>query len=80
MLVIVRTPSSNITGDEILNYLRNKIATWWLPDAIEFLDELPHTGTGKVYKLKLREIFADYKLPEWTKNAMMSEKLSVSNC
>lgn len=64
MLVVVRMPSSNITGDEVINYLRKKVASWWLPDAIEFLDELPHTGTGKVYKLKLREIFADYKLAE----------------
>ena len=64
MLVVVRTPSSNITGDEILIYLRNKVATSRLPDAVEFLDELPHTGIGKVYKLNLREIFADYKLPE----------------
>jgi fatty-acyl-CoA synthase len=62
LLIAVRMPDSQITDQQILDYLREKVASWWLPDAVEFLDELPHTGTGKIYKLKLREAFADYKL------------------
>ena len=36
---------------------------WWLPDDVTFVDELPHTPTGKVLKKRLRETFADYRLP-----------------
>jgi len=43
-------------------FLTGKVAKWWLPDAVEFVDELPHTGTGKISKKDLREQFADYKL------------------
>jgi fatty-acyl-CoA synthase len=64
MLIATRMPGSQISGKEIIDYLRQKVASWWLPDAVEFLDELPHTGTGKIYKLKLREAFADYKLAD----------------
>ncbi len=64
MLIASRMPGSEITDKQILDYLREKVASWWLPDAVEFLDELPHTGTGKIYKLKLREAFADYKLAD----------------
>ena len=63
LLIVARMPGSRIGGNEIIDYLRDKVAGWWLPDAVEFLDALPHTGTGKIYKLKLREAFADYKLP-----------------
>lgn len=48
---------------EILDYLSDKVAKWWLPDDIAFVDEIPKTATGKVQKLALREQFADYILP-----------------
>lgn len=47
----------------ILELLRDRVPKWWLPDAIEFVDTMPLTATGKVSKLALREMFADYKLP-----------------
>ena len=47
---------------EIDDLLLKHIAQWQLPDAIEFLDALPLTATGKVSKLTLREKFANYKL------------------
>ena len=40
--------------------LEGKIAKWWIPEAVEFVEELPHTATGKVQKVKLREIFKDF--------------------
>jgi acyl-CoA synthetase (AMP-forming)/AMP-acid ligase II len=43
--------------------LRSRVATWWLPDDVAFVDELPHTATGKLHKLRLREQFQDYRLP-----------------
>ena len=40
-----------------------KVASWWLPDDVVFVDELPHTATGKLLKTELRQRYADYKLP-----------------
>jgi fatty-acyl-CoA synthase len=60
LLVIVRTSGSSLQADEIIEYMTGKVAKWWLPDEVAFVDELPHTATGKIHKLKLREQFADY--------------------
>jgi fatty-acyl-CoA synthase len=63
LLIIVRKPGSNVGRDEVLDFLKDKIAKWWMPDDVAFVDELPHTATGKLLKTKLREDFKDYKLP-----------------
>jgi fatty-acyl-CoA synthase len=62
ILVVIRKPGSDATGEDIRAFLSDKIAKWWLPDAVEFVDEIPHTGTGKISKKDLRERFADYRL------------------
>jgi fatty-acyl-CoA synthase len=64
ILVVVRKPGSAVSGDEIRNFLAEKVAKWWLPDAVEFVEELPHTGTGKISKKDLRERFRDYRLAD----------------
>ncbi len=61
LLIIVRKPDSNVSADEILAYLDGKIAAWWMPEAIEFVDEIPHTATGKIQKMALREQFGGYE-------------------
>jgi fatty-acyl-CoA synthase len=48
---------------ELVDYLSAHVAKWWLPDDVAYVDELPHTATGKVQKTALREKFRDYKLP-----------------
>src|SRR6266702_337338 len=48
---------------EILAFLEGKIAKWWMPDDVVFVDEIPHTATGKIQKITLRERFGDYVLP-----------------
>jgi fatty-acyl-CoA synthase len=63
LLIVVRKPGSNVGREEILDFLEDKVAKWWLPDDVAFVDELPHTATGKLLKTKLREDFKDYKLP-----------------
>jgi fatty-acyl-CoA synthase len=63
LLVIVRDQGSDVSGDEILAYLDGRIAKWWMPDDVAFVDAIPHTATGKISKLELRKQFADYKLP-----------------
>jgi len=61
LLIIVRKPDSDVSGEEILAYLDGKIANWWMPEAVEFIDEIPHTAIGKIQKMTLREQFGGYK-------------------
>jgi len=49
---------------EVMEYLRERFAPWWLPDAVVFIDEIPKTSVGKFDKKRLREIYRDFKLPE----------------
>lgn len=63
LLVIVRKEGSDPKGEDLLAFLEGKIAKWWMPDDVQFVDELPHTATGKVQKMELRKQFADYTLP-----------------
>ena len=62
LLVVTRREGASLTEKELLDYMRGKLASWWLPDAVEFVDQMPLTGTGKLWKLKLRERFKDYRL------------------
>ncbi len=63
LLVIILAEGYKLTKDEILGWLEGKIANWWIPDDVVFVDEIPHTATGKIKKVELRKQFADYKLP-----------------
>ena len=62
LLVVVLKAGQNASREDLLGYLTTKVARWWLPDDVAFVDELPHTATGKLQKLKLREQFRDYRL------------------
>ncbi len=61
LLIIVRKPGATVSAEEILIYLEGKIAKWWVPDDVEFVDEIPHTATGKIQKMTLREKFNGYQ-------------------
>ena len=61
LLIIVRKPDSNVSEEDVLAYLDGKIATWWMPEAVEFVDAIPHTATGKIQKMILREQFGGYE-------------------
>src|SRR5262249_59966623 len=63
LLVIVLKQDQSTTKDEMLAFLRGKIANWWIPDDVVFVDEIPHTATGKIQKTVLRDRFKDYALP-----------------
>jgi fatty-acyl-CoA synthase len=63
LLVAVMKQGESIGKDELLGYMRGKIANWWMPDDVVFVDEIPHTATGKIQKTTLRERFKDYRLP-----------------
>ena len=63
LLVVVRKPGREVAGAELLQFMEGKVAKWWLPDDVAFVDEIPHTATGKIQKTRLREQFRDYRLP-----------------
>jgi fatty-acyl-CoA synthase len=63
LLVVVLKKDESATPDEILAFMKGKIASWWMPDQVVFVDEIPHTATGKIQKTVLREQFKDYVLP-----------------
>ncbi len=65
LLVVVRgADGQDLSEEEMLAWFDGKIAKWWTPDAVEFVDELPHGATGKIHKVGLREQFKDYAFPE----------------
>jgi fatty-acyl-CoA synthase len=63
LLVVVKAAGAAITAKELLAFLQDKVAKWWLPDDVVFVDEIPLTATGKISKLRLRKQFTDYQLP-----------------
>jgi len=63
LLVVVLKKDQTATQDEILGFMRGKVANWWMPDDVAFVDEIPHTATGKILKTELRNRFKDYILP-----------------
>ena len=63
LLVIVPKNGEHPTREEILDFLDGKMAKWWMPDDMVIVDEIPHTATGKIQKIALRERFKDYVFP-----------------
>jgi fatty-acyl-CoA synthase len=63
LLIIHRKPGATVDKKELIEFLGTKVAKWWLPDDVQFVDAIPHTATGKILKTRLREDFKDYKLP-----------------
>ena len=62
LLIVIRKQGSEVNKDEILDWLRDRVARWWLPDDVVFVDEIPYTATGKIQKTALRERFSDYEV------------------
>ncbi len=63
LLLVIKRPGMDVTRDELLKFFEGKIAKFWMPDDVAFLEALPMGATGKIQKNKLREQFRDYKLP-----------------
>jgi len=63
LLIVVKAEGEDVSKTEMLEWFDGKIAKWWLPDDVVFVDALPHTATGKIKKTELRKQFADYRLP-----------------
>jgi len=63
LLIVVRKPGAKVDREAVLGFYEGKIAKWMMPDDVVFVEELPHTATGKLSKRTLREQFKDYRLP-----------------
>lgn len=63
LLIIQLNKGETATKEDMIGFLDGKIAKWWTPDDVAFVDEIPLGATGKINKLALRETFKDYKLP-----------------
>jgi fatty-acyl-CoA synthase len=62
LLIVVPRPGESPTRDELLAWLDGRVAKWWIPDDVAFVDRLPLTATGKISKLELRRQFKDHRL------------------
>ncbi len=63
LLVVVPRAEVPVTREQLLTFLAERVAKFWLPDDVVFVSEIPHTATGKILKTELRKRFADHKLP-----------------
>jgi 3-(methylthio)propionyl---CoA ligase len=63
LLVVVKRPNAEVTKEELLRFFEGKIAKWWTPDDVVFVDALPIGATGKILKNRIREQFKDHQLP-----------------
>jgi len=63
LLLVVREAGQEINTAELLSFYADKVADWWVPNDVVFVDELPHTATGKIKKIELRKQFSDYEFP-----------------
>ncbi len=63
LLIVVRKPGTEVTRDELLAFYEGKVAKWWVPDDVQFVDAIPLGATGKILKTRLREQFQSYRLP-----------------
>jgi 3-(methylthio)propionyl---CoA ligase len=63
LLVVVKKPGAEVTRHELLRFYEGKIARWWTPDDVVFVDAIPLGATGKMQKNKLRDQFREHRLP-----------------
>jgi len=63
LMIVVKRPDADVTKGDVLKFLEGKVAKWWMPDDVQFIDAIPHGATGKILKTALRKQFEGYKLP-----------------
>jgi fatty-acyl-CoA synthase len=63
LLIVQLKQGEKASREEILKFMDGKIAKWWMPDDVAFVDGIPHTATGKILKTALREQFKEYRFP-----------------
>jgi fatty-acyl-CoA synthase len=63
LLCVVKEQGEELGREEMLAWFEGKVAKWWIPEDVVFVDELPHTATGKISKKDLRDRLRDYRFP-----------------
>jgi len=63
LLVVIKKPDAELTREQLLEFFEGRIAKWQIPDDVVFVNEIPHTATGKIQKLRLRDQFKSHRLP-----------------
>ena len=63
LLVVVRRPGAEVSREDLLAFYEGKVAGWWVPDDVAFVDALPVGATGKILKNRIREMFKEHRLP-----------------
>jgi fatty-acyl-CoA synthase len=63
LLIVVKKPGAELSREALLAFYESKVAKWWIPDDVQFVDNLPLGATGKILKTRLREQFSGYRLP-----------------
>ena len=63
LLIVQKKRGAEVTREELLAFYDGKVAKWWVPDDVVFVESLPHTATGKLLKTRLREDFHGHRLP-----------------
>lgn len=63
LLIVVPKPGTRPTPEDLIDHMRPHVAKWWLPDEVVFVEEIPHTATGKIQKTALRRMFEGHVLP-----------------
>ena len=58
LLILVLVDGGSVNKQEILQFMDGKVAKWWMPEDVVYLQELPHTATGKIQKVQLRQQMA----------------------
>jgi fatty-acyl-CoA synthase len=61
LLIVVKRRGADLTREDLLRFYQGKVAKWWIPDDVQFVDSIPLGATGKILKTRLREVFADYR-------------------
>ena len=63
LLIVQKKADVEVGKQELIEFLGSRVAKWWLPDDVQFVEAIPHTATGKILKTRLRDDFKDYRLP-----------------
>jgi fatty-acyl-CoA synthase len=64
LLIVIKEDGADLDREEMLAWFDGKVAKWWIPDDVQFVDTIPHTATGKISKKDLRDQFSDYQFPQ----------------
>lgn len=64
VLLAIKKPNVEVSAEQVLAFLKDKVAKWWLPDAVIFVEALPHTATGKLLKIEVRQKYENYLIEQ----------------